>query len=58
MLSFMFLVLQIRTKASPEAYFYTVPNILKFKYLLCSENIAISKKLSEYVKVIISKFTF
>ena len=37
--------------------FYTRPNMLKFKDLLCSDNIAILKKLSEFVKVIMSKFT-
>ena len=36
--------------------FYTRPNMLKFKDLLCSDNIAILKKLSEFVKVIMSKF--
>ena len=37
--------------------FYTRPNMLKFKDLLCSDNIAILKKLSEFVKLIMSKFT-
>ena len=37
--------------------FYTRPYMLKFKDLLCSDNIAILKKLSEFVKVIMSKFT-
>ena len=40
-----------------KPYFYTRPNMLKFKDLLCSDNMAILNKLSEFVKVIMSKFT-
>ena len=41
-----------------KPYFYTRPNMLKFNDLLRSDNIAILKKLSEFVKVIMSKFTY
>ena len=42
-----------------KPYFYTRPtcHMLKYKDLLCSDNIAILKKLSEFVKVNMSKLT-